>query len=99
MNTNNTPRTLDCNLPPCPPGKTYGFTAADVHNTLLTYIRSHGFPCRFQDGKIRAASHIQRPASTACVFGAGCFCHDRPMKWQIDTIEPTLSAIRTWLGY
>ncbi len=85
-----TSRTLDCNLPPCPPGKEYGFTVTGVHNTLLTYIRSHGFPCRFQDGKIRAAvryNYVNRFTGATGGF------------WQIDTIELTLSAVRTWLGY
>ena len=80
---------LDCNLPPATFQQQMDAKYGAVGEVLCREIRRHGFPCRveYPDGKlvIRAAS-----------LGVG---RDGKGHWYISIVEPTLSAVRTWLGY
>src|ERR1043165_792214 len=81
--------TLDCTLPSQPYHTTFRAQADRlVEDTLCKMIRDHGFPCRLEaDGMIRVACRVHRPLPPTCVFGLGCFCHGRGLKWQIDTVK------------
>jgi hypothetical protein len=82
-------------LPPQPYHTTFR-TQSDrlVEDTLCKMIRDHGFPCRLEaDGMIRAAMY--------CSYVRIEDIKDTGKRgfWQIDTVKPTLSAVREWLGY
>lgn len=87
-------RTLNCTLPPQPSHTTFAAEARRcVEDTLCAYIREHGFPCRLEaDGRIRAATY--------CYYVRVEDVEDTGRKgfWQIDTLEPTLSAVKGVVG-
>lgn len=93
-------RQLDTTLPPATFQQQMDAKYGAVGEVLCREIRRHGFPCRveYPDGRlvIRAASRSERGMRPRRF---GQIAYRTYTTWEIDTIEPTLSAVRTWLGY
>lgn len=62
-------------------------TMQSTANRLASFIREHGHPCRVQaDGTIRAA----------VAFGSLTY---KGFRFEVETVQPNMSAVREFLGY